>query len=83
MSDESFPFCCKCRDKVVKNVMTLKPNLPDCQELIGCTQLSKEEWDNGWFVEDADGEGIKRMLYQHNCPIYFRTFTAEGFKKLI
>lgn len=39
---ENIPFCCKCSNKMTQ------PNLFDkSQELVGCSLLTKTQWDNG------------------------------------
>lgn len=53
-------MCWKCCHKM------MQPKLDEefgCSELVGCTELTKQEWEKGYYADEGE------TVFQHNCPL--------------
>ena len=58
--DINIPLCWKCSSKIMRR--DSKDNR--CAEIIGCKDITKEEWEEG------NKKGEQGFFYQHNCPLF-------------
>ena len=60
MKEQTIPLCYKCLNKMVQLDLFDK----EAMDIVGCKELSKKAWDEGYVLDEKLG-----ILIQRNCPL--------------